>query len=229
MTFDFTFSEILILDQIHPRKHYSGREIVIQKPSTGSNEGQWIALEGTVTVVPDGPLPSNIHGIPVIPWLSAPSSDDGWNSYAASQDDFSEPPMVVQENKRSAAGAIIIEVNGWVWLAHPTNQFAGYEATFPKGTVDQEYSLRATAIKECYEETGLQIRLFAWLGDFHRSASFTRMYLAERIGGHPADMGWETQAVSLVPPGHLLTVANSRWDQPVINAILNFLSKRGAT
>ena len=44
-------------------------------------------------------------------------------------------------------------------------------------------------------------------------------YLAERVGGHPADMGWETQAVMLVPQEQLPQWLNSSYDTPIIEAL----------
>jgi hypothetical protein len=50
-------------------------------------------------------------------------------------------------------------------------------------------SSRANAIKECFEESGLQVELTGFLCDSVRSTSVTRYYTARRLGGSPADMG----------------------------------------
>lgn len=79
------------------------------------------------------------------------------------------------------------ETDGRVWLVGPTNQFGGYELTFPKGRPDGN-SLQTTALCEAYEESGLRARPLQHLVDVRRSQTYTRYYLAERIGGSPADM-----------------------------------------
>ena len=58
-----------------------------------------------------------------------------------------------------------------------------------------------------------------------RSLSYTRYYLAQRVGGSPADMGWESQAVLLVPVNQLARHLNSPYDVPVLNALSNILGE----
>jgi 8-oxo-dGTP pyrophosphatase MutT (NUDIX family) len=101
----------------------------------------------------------------------------------------------------------------------PSNGFAGYQATFPKGTADAGMSLQTTALKETFEESGLQVRLIRHLIDVRRSQSYTRYYLARRVGGHPGAMGWETQAVMLVPRDQLAGVVTHPNDALILEAI----------
>ena len=49
--------------------------------------------------------------------------------------------------------------------------------------------------------------------------TFTRYYLAERIGGSPADMGWESQCVVLVPEGDLRSLDLAPADKQVVRAL----------
>src|SRR5690606_2309433 len=107
----------------------------------------------------------------------------------------------------------------------PSNAFAGYQATFPKGTLESGVSAQASALIEVFEETGLQVQLQRHLIDVPRSLSYTRYYVAQRVGGSPADMGWESQAVLLVPVSQLARHLNSPYDAPVINALLNVLGQ----
>lgn len=106
-----------------------------------------------------------------------------------------------------------------MWVTHPTNGFGGYSATFPKGTAEPGLSLQATAIKECFEETGLKIKIVGIVGDFERTTSVARMYRARRVGGTPIAMGWESQAVSLVPRDQLYEHLNGRADHPIAESI----------
>ena len=83
----------------------------------------------------------------------------------------------------------------------------------------EEKSARATALVEAFEETGLRVRLTRFLVDVQRSTSYIRYFLGERIGGNPADMGWESQAVLLVPAALLGKVLNSPRDLLIIEAL----------
>ncbi len=78
---------------------------------------------------------------------------------------------------------------------------------------------QASALVEAWEESGLHVRLLKHLVDVKRSQSYTRYYLAERLGGNPADMGWESQAVMLAPESQLPKLLNSQYDIPIIEAL----------
>ncbi len=142
----------------------------------------------------------DLHGVRFAAWDDAPSTVEGWNAAAnAGAADFSEPDA---PRNFQAAGAVIVEKDGRVWVVSPTNQFCNLNNTFPKGQIDEPgLTARGCAVKEAYEESGLQIRLLRHLTDSQHGS--TRYYLAERIGGTPADVGWESQAVSLVPQSEL--------------------------
>lgn len=72
---------------------------------------------------------------------------------------------------------------------------------------------------EAYEESGLQVRLITHLVDVRRTQTFTRYYLAERMGGSPADMGWESQGVMLVPREMLGSLDLAPADRQVVLAL----------
>lgn len=120
---------------------------------------------------------------------------------------------------------MVLEQDGRIWLVAPSNRFGGYHATFPKGRTEPTLSLQATAIKETYEESGLATALFAFIGDFARTQTFTRFYLARRIGGTPSDMGWESQAVHLVPQQEALLWLNRTADHIVLAAALKRIAQ----
>ena len=132
---------------------------------------------------------------------------------------LNEPPPP-KHSLPLASGVVAVEPDGRIWMVSPTNKFGGYETTFPKGKLDHDgLSLQANAIKEGYEESGLKVRITGYLGDFKRSTSITRLYLAERVGGNPTDMGWESQAVRLVPPEEWGKHLKNPSDQPVLAAL----------
>lgn len=113
-----------------------------------------------------------------------------------------------------------MEPDGRVWLVSPTNLFGGYPNTFPKGKVSDGLSLKATAMKEVNEEAGLHIVLTGFLCDLPRSTSVTRYYWAKRVGGSPALMDWESQAVHLVPVKELAQWLSNPSDQPLIEKLM---------
>lgn len=151
-------------------------------------------------------------------WSEAPKSSAEWEALAAFYA-IEEPEFVVPEGYHQAAGVVIRERDGRVWLVAPSNAFGGYEATFPKGTLEGK-SAQATALAEAFEESGLRVRLIEHLADIQRSQSYTRYYLAERVGGNPADMTWETQAVMLVPMSQLSSLLNNAFDKPLLKQLL---------
>jgi hypothetical protein len=67
---------------------------------------------------------------------------------------------------------------------------------------------------------GLLVEVRRFLVDVPRTTSVTRYFLARRLGGTPAAMGWEAQAVWLVPLDELRRVATSPYDAPILAALL---------
>lgn len=205
---------------IHPKTDERGRPVAIATPTAPTPLANWLDPARVATVIPGGPLPPGLNRIPFAVWHDAPRDDAGWTAVAgqdaAGDDDFTEPPFVPAPGKRIAAGVAILEDDGRVWVVHPSNGFGGYPATFPKGTMDPGVSLRATAIREAFEESGLRVVLTGFLADLTRSRSRTRYYLGRRIGGCPSDMGWESQAVSLVPRALLHTLLVNPNDAPLV-------------
>ncbi len=203
--------------ELHPRLDDHGKPVLILKPSCPSDLAAWSDPNVTACVVPDGSMPDEINGIPVARWSQAPITEVGWEALA-SQNQIEEPDFVVPSGYKPAAGAVIREADGRIWLVAPSNAYGGYQATFPKGTMGGK-SAHATALVETFEETGLRVRLVKHLIDVKRSQSYTRYYLAERVEGHPADMGWESQAVLLVPVTQLGSQLNNPHDTPLLNQL----------
>ncbi len=131
-----------------------------------------------------------------------------------------DPPFNPPKGFAPAAGVVIREPDGRFWLVGPTNQFGGYEVTFPKGRPDGK-SLRAAALVEAYEESGLRVQLLKHLLDIQRSQTYTRYYLAERLGGTPAAMGWESQCVLLVPVSQMPSLRLAVADKLVLESALS--------
>jgi len=209
----------------HPRKD-NGKLVPLKHPQQPTSMDTWANPSAVATATPDSSVPAVINGIEAHPWLQAPKDSAGWEQLAQTMV-FDEPPMKVVAGKGPASGAVVVEADGRVWVVSPINGFGGYANTFPKGKLDlkEGLTLRGNALKEVFEESGLQVCLTGFLCDSIRSTSTTRYYLARRIGGSPSAMGWESEAVHLIPAKRLPSFTTHVNDQPVVEAVLGLLSK----
>lgn len=145
--------------------------------------------------------------------------------------DIPEPPLPKTEGQtyfnkqgdvfpvKQSSGAVITEPDGRVWLVKPSHGFGGYDHTFPKGTLEPGLTLQQNAMKEVFEEAGLQIEITGVLGDFKGTTSMTRYYTAKRVGGAPWTAHWETERVVLAPMKTARRILNMRRDQEILNRV----------
>lgn len=203
----------------HPRLGEKGEPVHVKTPSHPSAPSTWHNPDAVATFVPDGDVPLSLHGVPFQAWRDHPQTLEGWDYVDGVNEELHEPPFHLPPGKKAASGVIVEEPDGRVWLIAPTNQFGGYHASFPKGTAEPELSLQANAIKECFEESGLKVEITGVIGDFARTTSVARLYRARRVGGTPTSMGWESQAVHLVPKGHLYEYLNMWTDHKAAESI----------
>lgn len=200
----------------HSRPDDAGKPVAaIHKPHAPSPLAAWGDALAVACAVPGGPLPTALNGIALAPWLDAPTSADGWEAIAATMP-IAEPPFECSAGFKPAAGALVVEPDGRAWCVAPTGGFGGHEFTLPKGRTDGR-SLAATALVEVFEESGLRARLRLFLCDVLRKETYTRFFLAERIGGSPADLTWESQAVVLAPLPALRVMLTHPGDQVVLD------------
>jgi 8-oxo-dGTP pyrophosphatase MutT (NUDIX family) len=199
----------------HPQPDEHGRKVRLHAPSCEANLQALADPRAALTFVPGSVCEGVLDGVPLA--VCARSAVEATRRGGPV---FIEPPFDLPPGKHAAAGAVVREGDGRLWLVAPSNAFGGYAATFPKGRAEPGLSLRATAIREVWEESGLHVELTAWLGDFARTQTFTRFYVARRIGGHPAHMGWESQAVHLVTPAQARVLLNRDTDRAVLDALL---------
>ncbi|MGZ8941541.1 MAG: NUDIX hydrolase [Methylobacter sp.] len=199
----------------HPRLNDKGERVIISHPTAPTPLSAFDDPERYAVMLPNGQAPQSLNGIDFQPWRDVPRTLARW-MHVQGQVDLEEPAFIAKQGKKLAAGGVIIEPDGRFWLVAPTNAFGGYKATFPKGRLEPGMTPQATAIKEAYEEAGLQVQITAYIGDFERSTTLTRYYLGRRVGGLPTEMHWESQAVMLVPKSELLAVLNHPNDHAVI-------------
>jgi ADP-ribose pyrophosphatase YjhB (NUDIX family) len=199
---------------VHPQAGDDGKPFMIYSPSKASAPESWSDPAAVAVCVPGGAMPAVLNGVAFVPWDDHPKTVEGWEYVDGQMLDLDEPDMVTN-GKAPAAGVIIEEPDGRIWLVNPSNGFAGYKTTFPKGHADDGISLQATAIKEAFEESGLQVEIIGLHGDVERGQTMTRYYRARRVGGTPAAMGWETQAVQLVPKSYVHAAVNRDVDRKV--------------
>ena len=208
----------------HPCPNDDGDAVIIGRPSLPTPLSTWADASQVATAIPGGALPASLNGIAFASWFDAPTCTRDWSAWTAATE-IDEPPFDLPPGFAAAAGAVIVEDDGRVWLVAPSNGFGGYAATFPKGRVDPGTSLACAGVREAFEESGLQVRITGFLLDTRRTQTYTRYYLARRIGGSPARMGWESQAVHLVPPAQLRSVASHPNDAAVIRALEHALAQ----
>jgi 8-oxo-dGTP pyrophosphatase MutT (NUDIX family) len=210
----------------HPHLDEHGARLRLHTPSCEANLARLADPQAGVTFVPGSACADVLNGVPFTPCTAADVDAACRRVVAAAQ--VAEPPFVLPPGKRTAAGAVVREPDGRVWLVAPSNGFGGYATTFPKGRVEPGVALQATAIREVWEESGLLVEPTAWLGDFSRTQTYTRFYVARRIGGHPADMGWESQAVHLVTPAEAVRLLNRVTDHAVLEALMALVAQERA-
>jgi hypothetical protein len=199
----------------HPRLDDAGKPVPIHKPHKPSPMAAWGDPLAVAIAVPGGVVPAVLNGLALAPWADAPMVDDDWESLAAASP-VDEPPFDCPAGFKPAAGALVLEPDGRAWCVAPTGGFGGHEFTLPKGRTDGR-SLAATALVEVFEELGLRVCLRLFLADVPRKETYTRFFLAERIGGSPADMTWESQAVALSPLPALRGMLTHPGDQAVLD------------
>ncbi len=208
------------MKNFHPRPDEHGQQVELMAPSQATDVSSWADPGQIATITPGAAGPAALNGIVFADWVEAPTTAAGWEGQAEqAAAPFTEPPVASAPGKTAASGVVVVEDDGRVWVVSPSNAFGGYVNTFPKGKLDRGLSMRGNALKEGFEESGLQLVLTGFLCDSLRSTSVTRYYLARRVGGHPSSMGWETQAVSLVPRVRLAEFVNHKNDQVILQAM----------
>ena len=203
---------------IHPELDEHGKSVYINQPDKASAPATWTDPNAWACWTPGSATPAELNGVAFAKWTDHPVDMDDWDDVEGQDHTIDEPPLP-DAPKAQAAGVVIEEPDGRIWVIHPTNQFGSYRRTFPKGHLDDGVDMQASAIKEAFEESGLKVEILGYLCDVVRTTTVARYYRARRVGGTPAAMGWESQAVSLVPKAQLYTALNMPTDHGVAEMI----------
>ena len=210
----------------HPKADDHGQRVPIYEPNKPAMAG-FRDPGRVVTITPGAKLPvASLNGVAFMPW-KPPANPEDWTHVSGQAHLPDEPePEPLKPGQQFSTGLVIMEPDGRVWLTAPTNRFGGYRATFPKGRVEADGSstFQSNAIKEAWEETGIKARVVGYLGDVDRKTTRTRYYLAVRESGTPTEMGWESQAVHLVPVKKLRSFLDSPIDHKVVDLLESALS-----
>ncbi len=117
--------------------------------------------------------------------------------------------IIFREHK--VAAGVLVEQNGHVLLVRRRMRPRRGQWTFPAGFVDYDEAPADAAVRECREETGLEVEITALLDvipgrEHSHGADITIVYLAQQIGGelHAAD---DADRVGFFPPDQLPPLA----------------------
>lgn len=198
----------------HPKPNDKGEQVAIHSPSMASERGTWLDPTAIAVGVPCGTITSTLNGLP----LDALQANEADFARLVMAREFVESEFPCPMGLEPAAGAAVVERDGRVWLVHPTNPTGGYACTFPTGGLGG-LKPREAALRAVYEASGLLVEPFGFLVDVRRAKTFTRYYLAQRIAGSPAEMGYKSQAVSLVPMAQLISRLASPADHAIVHAL----------
>lgn len=210
---------------LHPCWDENGKPVIVDRPSISTNRESWLESNRTATLsrTAAADLPESVNGIAFTQDVGIREGDPWqWRELVADAI-AGEPDFVLPPGFRATSGCVVVEPDHRIWIVHPTNEFLGTKATFPKGRLEPVLSLAQNAAKETWEEAGLLVEPYAFLLDVKRRIVVTRYYLARRKAGSPALAGWESQAVSLMPFEDVCKALNREGDQAVLPALKAYL------
>ncbi len=197
-----------------PQPDPFGRRISIDRPDEPTPPECWTDPTAAAIFVPGGAAPESLNGVAVMSWQWQECDDE-----TAFRDRADDPAFARPRDLRASAGVVVVEPDDRIWLIWPSHESGTNRWSFPKGKVEAGDSLRGTAIKEAWEESGLHVEPRRCLIDSRRSSTYARYFLAKRVGGTPVEMGCESLAVVLAPRREIRRLVTDLYDQPIVEAI----------
>ena len=210
---------------LHPCLDENGKPVVVAHPTQPTSRDTRLDSRCTATLsrTAEPDLPSALNGLALTGNPGIPDENPWYWRDVVPDAVKGEPDFVMPPGFRATSGCVVIEPDRRIWIVHPTNEFMGTKATFPKGRLEPVLSLAQNAAKETWEEAGLLVKPYAFLVDVPRRIVVTRYFLARRVAGSPALAGWESQAVSLMPFEEVKKALNREGDQAVLPALEAYL------
>jgi len=107
------------LSVYHPKRNDKGQPVVIKHPSQPTPLTAWVDPTAVATVVPAGAMPAALNGVPFANWTEVPDSAEGWQALNGQGD--AEPEFLPHMWTDTAAGVVVEEADGRIWLVAPCN------------------------------------------------------------------------------------------------------------
>lgn len=171
-----------------PSVLHRGANVITGAPAVPSSSGLPAPQPGGEIEWSTGkPQPGTLNSIPF-----APAPHHFWEK--VQDKDVGEPPPARRIDR---VGVMIQEPDGRIWIVKPTNEFGNRTYTMPGGGVEPGLTNQQNALKEVWEETGLQVEITGHLGDFEDSNNRNngRLYIGRRVGGAPWDAKIESHII----------------------------------
>lgn len=188
----------------------------------------WMDSDSIAVFTRRAPVPKRLNELDMAPWLSPPTDAKAWG-LIAEECGLVESEFVGHSDLTPAAGVVIVELDGRIWVHSPVAATAGPFSIFPASICRDGETMQAAAMRAALDATGLKVHLERVLGDFARTKAHTRYYLARRSGGTPVRHGHSTVSVSLVPLYRLPDVLPGAVNARIINALAEVVSPGNST
>ena len=161
---------------LHPCLDENGKPVVVEHPTPPTSRDTWLdsRCSATLSRTAEPDLPDSVNGLAFTTNLGIPEEDPWYWRDVVPDAVTGEPDFVMPPGFRATSGCVVIEPDRRIWIVHPTNEFMGTKATFPKGRLEPVLSLAQNAAKETWEEAGLLVEPFAFLVDVPRRIVVTR-------------------------------------------------------
>ena len=144
---------------LHPCLDENGKPVVVAHPSGSTDRAAWLDPKRTATLSRTLPpdIPEAVNGIAFSETVPVQGEDPRQWRAITPDAVAGEPNFVLPPGFRATSGCVVLEPDRRVWIVHPTNEFMGTKATFPKGRVEPVLSLAQNAVKETFEEAGIVV------------------------------------------------------------------------